>query len=216
MPSATPIRACCLRRTPRRRQAADPGVEAARARRRPGQCERAARPRAGLHQGPPVDRGQQPSDPSRLRRRHPQRDIVNDDELLAEHTCARAEPGMTVDSEAIFALAAHSDSDASAFEALHGSMAAAWLDERHRGVLHLARGVGRPLWLGEWQDGIVLRLDAVRARVLSALLRADASQAEGRRRDAARLPPRPGRSQASLPGSRLARDRRAACRRRRP
>src|SRR4051812_34387160 len=34
--------------------------------------------------------------------------IFNDDELLAEHDCARTEPGMTVDSEAIFALAAHS------------------------------------------------------------------------------------------------------------
>src|SRR5438067_182330 len=34
--------------------------------------------------------------------------IVNDDELLAPYSCARAEPRMTVDSEAIFALAAHS------------------------------------------------------------------------------------------------------------
>src|SRR5919204_380366 len=50
--------------------------------------------------------------------------IVNDDELLAVHDCARAEPRMTVDSEAIFAIAAHSRSDARAFEALHGSMAA--------------------------------------------------------------------------------------------
>jgi glutamine phosphoribosylpyrophosphate amidotransferase len=33
--------------------------------------------------------------------------IVNDDELLSGHDCARAEPRMTVDSEAIFALAAH-------------------------------------------------------------------------------------------------------------
>jgi glutamine phosphoribosylpyrophosphate amidotransferase len=80
--------------------------------------------------------------------------IENDDELLAEHACARAEPSMTVDSEAVFALAAHSDNDAKAFEALDGSMAAAWLDERHPGILHLARGVGRPLWLGEWQNGV--------------------------------------------------------------
>src|SRR3979409_2021312 len=29
--------------------------------------------------------------------------IANDDELLAQHDCARAEPRMTVDSEAIFA-----------------------------------------------------------------------------------------------------------------
>ncbi len=80
--------------------------------------------------------------------------IANDDELLAQHRCARAEPSMTVDSEAVFALAAHSGSDAKAFEELDGSMAAAWLDERRPGVLHLARGVGRPLWLGEWQNGL--------------------------------------------------------------
>jgi glucosamine 6-phosphate synthetase-like amidotransferase/phosphosugar isomerase protein len=75
--------------------------------------------------------------------------IVNDDELLAAYSCARAEPRMTVDSEAIFALAAHSANDARAFEALHGSMAAAWLDEREPELLFAARGVGRPLWLGE-------------------------------------------------------------------
>src|SRR5207253_1916725 len=65
--------------------------------------------------------------------------IVNDDELLGCHSCARAEPRMTVDSEAIFAVAAHSHSDAAALEILHGSMAAAWLDEREADVLHLAR-----------------------------------------------------------------------------
>src|SRR5580765_6706922 len=43
--------------------------------------------------------------------------ITNDDELLAPHSCARAEPRMTVDSEAIFALAAHSRNDPRALEA---------------------------------------------------------------------------------------------------
>jgi len=80
--------------------------------------------------------------------------ILNDDELLAEHSCARAEPRMTVDSEAVFAVAAHSHSDAKAFEVLYGTMAAAWLDERTPDVLHLARGVGRPMWLGECRDGL--------------------------------------------------------------
>ena len=80
--------------------------------------------------------------------------IVNDDELLAEHTCARAEPRMTVDSEAIFALAAHSGNDPRALEELHGSMASAWLDEREPGLVFLARGVGRPLWIGEERQGI--------------------------------------------------------------
>ena len=74
--------------------------------------------------------------------------IVNDDELLAEFECARAEPRMTVDSEAIFALAAHSHNDSAAFEALLGSMATAWLDEREPGTVFAARGIGRPLWLG--------------------------------------------------------------------
>ena len=74
--------------------------------------------------------------------------IVNDDELLAPHGCARAEPRMTVDSEAIFALAAHSRNDPRALEALVGSMAAAWLDEREPGTIFAARGMGRPLWLG--------------------------------------------------------------------
>jgi glutamine phosphoribosylpyrophosphate amidotransferase len=81
--------------------------------------------------------------------------ILNDDELLAEHSCARAEPSMSVDSEAVFAIAAHSRSDAEAFEILYGTMAAAWLDERQPEVLHLGRGVGRPLWLGEYRDGIL-------------------------------------------------------------
>src|SRR5262249_24378033 len=60
----------------------------------------------------------------------------------------------TVDSEAIFALAAHSQNDPRALEALSGTMAAAWLDEREHGTLFVARGVGRPLWLG-WGRGAV-------------------------------------------------------------
>jgi glucosamine 6-phosphate synthetase-like amidotransferase/phosphosugar isomerase protein len=80
--------------------------------------------------------------------------IVNDDELLAPHSCARAEPRMTVDSEAIFALAAHSRNDPSALEALAGSMATAWLDQREPGTLFAARGVGRPLWLGRGRDEV--------------------------------------------------------------
>jgi glucosamine 6-phosphate synthetase-like amidotransferase/phosphosugar isomerase protein len=80
--------------------------------------------------------------------------IVNDDALLERHTCAR--PGrMTVDSEAIFALAAHSGSDARELEQLRGSMAAAWLDEREPELLYAARGTGRPLWLGHGRVGVV-------------------------------------------------------------
>src|SRR6059058_5921534 len=80
--------------------------------------------------------------------------ITNDDELLAPHSCARAEPRMTVDSEAIFALAAHSRSDAHALETLEGAMAAGWMDERDAGVVFVARGSGRPLWVGEGREGV--------------------------------------------------------------
>jgi glucosamine 6-phosphate synthetase-like amidotransferase/phosphosugar isomerase protein len=80
--------------------------------------------------------------------------IVNDDELLEPHDCARAEPQMTVDSEAIFAVAAHSRSDPRALEELEGAMAAAWLDEREPDRLYVARGVGRPLWLGEGRGAV--------------------------------------------------------------
>jgi glucosamine 6-phosphate synthetase-like amidotransferase/phosphosugar isomerase protein len=80
--------------------------------------------------------------------------ITNDDELLAPHTCARAEPRMTVDSEAIFALAAHSRNDARALEHLRGAMAAGWMDERDPGAVFVARGRGRPLWIGEGRDGV--------------------------------------------------------------
>jgi len=79
--------------------------------------------------------------------------IFNDDELLGEHDCARREPGMTVDSEAIFAVAAHSCGDAEALEALRGSMATAWIDERREQSILIARGTGRPLWLGAGASG---------------------------------------------------------------
>src|SRR5437868_13693836 len=80
--------------------------------------------------------------------------IVNDDELLAPYSCARAEPRMTVDSAAIFALAAHSRNDPRALEALAGAMAAAWLDLREPGTVFAARGVGRPLWLGRGREEV--------------------------------------------------------------
>ena len=80
--------------------------------------------------------------------------ILNDDELLADHDCARREPGMTVDSEAIFAVAAHSEGDVEALEALCGSMATAWIDERREHSIYVARGVGRPVWLGAGDAGV--------------------------------------------------------------
>ncbi len=74
--------------------------------------------------------------------------IENDEELFARHGWERAHPAMTVDSEAIFALAEERPSDANALEELFGAMAAAWMDERTEDTVYLARGVGRPLWVG--------------------------------------------------------------------
>ena len=81
--------------------------------------------------------------------------IVNDDEILENFECARAEPRMSVDSEAILALAAHSRADAHAFDELRGSMATAWFDERAPDVLYLARGAHRPLWIGTGRGAFV-------------------------------------------------------------
>ena len=55
---------------------------------------------------------------------------------------------MTVDSEVIFALAEANGGTARGFDEFRGSLAAAWLDEREPELLFLARGVGRPLWVG--------------------------------------------------------------------
>src|ERR1044072_2357356 len=81
--------------------------------------------------------------------------IFNDDELMEEHGFERAEPEMTVDSEAIFALAEAHDAAPRALEQLRGSMATAWLDERRAGTVFLARVVGRPLWTGTGRDGML-------------------------------------------------------------
>jgi glucosamine 6-phosphate synthetase-like amidotransferase/phosphosugar isomerase protein len=74
--------------------------------------------------------------------------IANDEEIFARYGFAREEPEMTVDSEAIFALAEHADGSSDALEELYGAMATAWLDERKTSTLFLARGIGRPLWIG--------------------------------------------------------------------
>jgi glucosamine 6-phosphate synthetase-like amidotransferase/phosphosugar isomerase protein len=74
--------------------------------------------------------------------------IVNDEEIFARYGFDRAEPEMTVDSEAIFALAEHAEGRCEALEELHGAMATGWLDERVPSTLFLARAVGRPLWIG--------------------------------------------------------------------
>jgi glucosamine 6-phosphate synthetase-like amidotransferase/phosphosugar isomerase protein len=74
--------------------------------------------------------------------------ILNDEEIFAHYGFERAHPDMTVDSEAIFALAEHAEGSPEALEELFGAMATAWLDERAPSTLFLARAVGRPLWIG--------------------------------------------------------------------
>ena len=80
--------------------------------------------------------------------------IQNDDALLAQYRIDRAEPQMTVDSEAIFALMELRRHDPHALSEMRGAMAAAWLDERDDETLYLARGRLRPLWLGRTSDGL--------------------------------------------------------------
>lgn len=73
--------------------------------------------------------------------------ISNDDAVFIELGRTRFEPGMTVDSEAIFASLDHADgNEMAALERLDGSLATAWFDQRRRGSVFLARGYGRPLW----------------------------------------------------------------------
>ena len=75
--------------------------------------------------------------------------IENDEELFARHGFQHHEPEMTVDSEAIFALAEETGDSPAALEELHGSMATAWIDERDEQHLYVARGVKRPLWIAQ-------------------------------------------------------------------
>lgn len=74
--------------------------------------------------------------------------VVNDEQIFARYGIDRAEPEMTVDSEAIFALMHATHSDHALLEELRGSMATAWIDERAPSRVYLARGVARPLWIG--------------------------------------------------------------------
>src|SRR3954463_431314 len=61
--------------------------------------------------------------------------ILNDEEIFCRYGFERAHPEMTVDSEAIFALAEYAQGSPEALEELHGAMATAWLDERSPSTL---------------------------------------------------------------------------------
>lgn len=97
--------------------------------------------------------------------------IFNDDDLMEQHGFERAEPLMTVDSEAIFALAEAACGQASAFEQLNGSMATAWIDERRTGTVFLARGVGRPLWIGTAREELFFASTKAALEVVEKFLR---------------------------------------------
>lgn len=79
--------------------------------------------------------------------------IENDEAVFAALGRDRAEEGMTVDSEAIFASVDHDESSSVALERLQGSIATGWFDERDPGTVTLARGYGRPLWIAEVWGG---------------------------------------------------------------
>jgi glucosamine 6-phosphate synthetase-like amidotransferase/phosphosugar isomerase protein len=74
--------------------------------------------------------------------------IDNDEQILERHGFERAQPEMTVDSEVIFALIDEYGPSPHALGELRGSMATAWLDETRPGTAFIARGIGRPLWIG--------------------------------------------------------------------
>ncbi len=81
--------------------------------------------------------------------------IANDEELFSRHGIERDEPEMTVDSEIIFALVEARGTSPEVLEELVGAMAAAWTDERDPDVLHVARGLGRPLWLARGRHEVL-------------------------------------------------------------
>jgi glucosamine 6-phosphate synthetase-like amidotransferase/phosphosugar isomerase protein len=97
--------------------------------------------------------------------------IENDDDLLEHYGLERHEPGMTVDSEAIFALMEHRSHDPRALSEMRGAMAAAWLDERDPETLYLARGMARPLWLGQTDTDLYFASTQRALAILGAALR---------------------------------------------
>ena len=98
--------------------------------------------------------------------------IENDDAILARHGLRRAEPDMTVDSEAIFALMHHRPHDPRSLSQLRGAMAAAWLDERDAATMFLARGRLRPLWVGRTSSDLFFASTRRALAILEAVLRA--------------------------------------------
>ena len=97
--------------------------------------------------------------------------VENDDALLASYGVERHAPGMTVDSEAIFALMDVRRNDSRALSEVRGTMAAAWLDEREPDTLFLARGRARPLWLGRTGNDLFFASTRRALAIVEAALR---------------------------------------------
>jgi glucosamine 6-phosphate synthetase-like amidotransferase/phosphosugar isomerase protein len=97
--------------------------------------------------------------------------VSNDDDLLARYGIERAEPQMTVDSEAIFALMELREHDPRALSELRGAMAAGWLDDRDDEMLYLARGRMRPLWLATARGGLYFASTRRALAIVAAALR---------------------------------------------
>jgi len=97
--------------------------------------------------------------------------VENDDALLSRYGIERAEPQMTVDSEAIFALMELRLHDARALSELRGAMAAAWLDERDETTLFLARGRLRPLWLASAEGSLYFASTRRALTIVAAAIR---------------------------------------------
>ncbi|HET6682905.1 MAG TPA: hypothetical protein VFG75_04340 [Gaiella sp.] len=97
--------------------------------------------------------------------------VANDDELFSRHELRRQEPEMTVDSEAIFALVDELGTSPETLGELVGAMAAGWLDEREPDVLHLARGVGRPLWIARGRHELLFASTRAALEVAEEALR---------------------------------------------
>ncbi len=97
--------------------------------------------------------------------------IDNDEEIFARYGFERERPEMTVDSEAIFALAEHAQGSSEALEELYGAMATAWLDEREGSTLFLARAVGRPLWIGSGGEELFFASTRAALEVLERTIR---------------------------------------------
>ena len=96
--------------------------------------------------------------------------IVNDEEIFARYGFGRAHPEMTVDSEAIFALAEHTDARAEALEELQGSHGTGWTNARPRPSSSPAM-VGRPLWIGTTSKELFFASTRAALEVLEGTIR---------------------------------------------